>query len=278
MERFSLDSPAGAQAAPAIRQALAAAERFAAAEELAGEDAVRLMVVVEEHLANLLNHGAGGRAVSIAGSIAREPGGAVIVEIDDDGAYFDPRRAPPRERPDPVTGGGSGIALIRGFAVIRNYERRGGRNHISMALRPCRNGPDRPHSRSMVTREQWRRFIDHPVVEWGIFAVGVVLILFAPVVGALPGPGGVFVFALGLAMVLKTSRWARRHYVRFKRWQPKAGRWADWGLRRQSAKRREALARERRKAEAEALAANDPPPRPLAVDPAPKDCAARSGD
>ena len=87
----------------------------------------------------------------------------------------------------------------------------------------------------------WRRFIDSPVTEWLIFFVGVILILVSPVVGAVPGPGGVFVFALGLAMVLKTSRWARRHYVRFKRWQPEAGRWTDWGLRRKSALRREAL-------------------------------------
>jgi hypothetical protein len=42
-------------------------------------------------------------------------------------------------------------------------------------------------------------------------------------------------------MVLKTSIWAKRHYVRFKRWQPKAGRWSDWALRRGSARRREAI-------------------------------------
>jgi hypothetical protein len=35
--------------------------------------------------------------------------------------------------------------------------------------------------------------------------------------------------------------WAKRRYVRFKRWQPKAGRWTDWALRRGSAKRREAI-------------------------------------
>ena len=46
-------------------------------------------------------------------------------------------------------------------------------------------------------------------------------------------------------MVLKTSMWAKRRYVRFKRWQPKVGRWADWGLRRRSALRREALRKER---------------------------------
>jgi len=99
----------------------------------------------------------------------------------------------------------------------------------------------------MVTRRQWRRFIDHPVVEWAIFGLGVILLLVvAPLVGALPGPGGIIVAGIGLAMVLKTSMWARRRYVRFKRWQPKAGRWTDWALRRQSAKRREAIRKAQR--------------------------------
>jgi hypothetical protein len=40
--------------------------------------------------------------------------------------------------------------------------------------------------------------------------------------------------------VLKTSMWAKRNYVRLKRWQPKAGNWMDWGLRRKSAQRRQA--------------------------------------
>ena len=75
----------------------------------------------------------------------------------------------------------------------------------------------------MISREQWDAFIDHPVVEWTIFAIGVVLIFLSPVAGIIPGPGGIFVFAIGLAMVLKTSMWAKRHYVRFKRWQPKFG-------------------------------------------------------
>jgi hypothetical protein len=93
----------------------------------------------------------------------------------------------------------------------------------------------------MITRRQWRRFIDNPVVEWGIFTLGVMLLLLSPVVGALPGPGGLIVAGIGLAMILKTSMWARRYYVRFKRWKPKAGRWTDWALRRPSARRREAI-------------------------------------
>jgi hypothetical protein len=103
----------------------------------------------------------------------------------------------------------------------------------------------------MITRRKWRRFIDHPFVEWTMFAVGLVLIIIGVIVGPLPGPGGIFFVVPGLILVLKSSMWARRRYVKFKRWQPKAGRWTDWALRRRSALRREAL----RKAEAAEVAA-----------------------
>ena len=108
----------------------------------------------------------------------------------------------------------------------------------------------------MGTSGRWRRFIDNPVVEWTIFGLGVILLILSPIVGALPGPGGIIVAGIGLAMVLKTSHWARRRYVRFKRWQPKAGRWTDWALRRRSFRRREAL----RKAEQEQQSLPDSQP------------------
>ena len=90
----------------------------------------------------------------------------------------------------------------------------------------------------MITRDQWNAFIDLPAVQWTLFALGVIMVVLSPVLGAIPGPGGVIVFGIGLGLMLKTSMWAKRHYVRFKRWQPKAGYWTDWGLRRRSARRR----------------------------------------
>ena len=112
------------------------------------------------------------------------------------------------------------------------------------------------HIRAMITRAQWRRFVDHPVVEWTMFVVGVLLIIAAFAVGWLPGPGGVFFGVPGLILILKSSTWARRHYVKVKRWEgahaPKVfkwrvtpGRWADLALRRRSALRRERLRKER---------------------------------
>ena len=99
----------------------------------------------------------------------------------------------------------------------------------------------------MLSREQFQKFLDQPWVEWGLFALGVVLIIIGIIISPLPGPGGIFFIAPGAALILKTSMWAKRRYVKFKRWQPKAGRWTDWALKRRSAKRREEL----RKAEKE---------------------------
>ena len=95
----------------------------------------------------------------------------------------------------------------------------------------------------MMTREQWKEFVRSKPVRTALFMTGLLLLILSPLAGAIPGPGGIFVFAAGLTLTLRNSDWAKRQYVRFKVWQPKAGRWADWGLRRGSARRRE----ERRK-------------------------------
>ena len=84
-----------------------------------------------------------------------------------------------------------------------------------------------------------------PAVRIALVVLGFILMALTPVVGPLPGPGGIIVFAAGLSLVLKYSEWAKRRYVRFKRRHPRKGAWADWGLRRPSARRRETLRKER---------------------------------
>jgi len=90
----------------------------------------------------------------------------------------------------------------------------------------------------MRPQSRFSRFIDSPFGETLLFIFGVLLVIVGFVVAPLPGPGGIFFIAPGLALILKTSMWAKRNYVRLKRWQPKAGHWIDWGLRRKSARRR----------------------------------------
>lgn len=82
-----------------------------------------------------------------------------------------------------------------------------------------------------------------PLVRTLLFALGVLIILVSPIVGVIPGPGGVFVFAAGLVLVLQNSRWAKGHFARIKRRWPRFGHYADMALRRRSARRRRERAR-----------------------------------
>lgn len=85
--------------------------------------------------------------------------------------------------------------------------------------------------------------VHHPVLRPLMMGLGVALILASPLVGALPGPGGVVVFAAGLSLVLRHSRRAQRRYARLKRSRPRLGAWIDRGLRRPSERRRRRRAR-----------------------------------
>jgi hypothetical protein len=90
----------------------------------------------------------------------------------------------------------------------------------------------------------WRALGRNETVRTALFVLGCLLILSAPLVGFLPGPGGVIVAAAGLSLALKNSAWAKRRYVHFKKRWPRYGGWCDWGMRRKSARRRQALAKE----------------------------------
>ena len=84
-----------------------------------------------------------------------------------------------------------------------------------------------------------------PGVRHALVALGFLLIAITPLVGPIPGPGGIITFGAGLSLILRYTGWAKRLYVRFKRRHPKKGSWADWSLRRASARRRHEIQRRR---------------------------------
>ncbi len=77
-----------------------------------------------------------------------------------------------------------------------------------------------------------------PVLRFGQLVLGIVLILSAPLLAPLPGPAGIFLFAGGMVLVLRNSRWARLKWARLKRHWPRTGHFVDRMMRRQSAMRR----------------------------------------
>lgn len=90
----------------------------------------------------------------------------------------------------------------------------------------------------MSLKSRWRALERNPVGRTALLVVGALFLIAAPIVGLLPGPGGIPLAIIGATLMLRYAKWTKRVYVRLKRRWPKQGRVADWGLRRASAKRR----------------------------------------
>jgi hypothetical protein len=83
----------------------------------------------------------------------------------------------------------------------------------------------------------------HPVLRITQLVLGVLLIIGAAIMGPLPGPGGIFLFAGGMILILRNSRLAKLKWARLKRRWPKTGHLVDRVMRRPSALRRHARAK-----------------------------------
>lgn len=83
----------------------------------------------------------------------------------------------------------------------------------------------------------------HPALRIAQLTVGGLLIVGAALIGPIPGPGGIFLFAGGMVLILRNSRWAQRLFAKWKRRWPKTGHVVDLTMRRGSAIRRRARAR-----------------------------------
>ncbi len=92
-------------------------------------------------------------------------------------------------------------------------------NHIDVQKKPLHN---------QIFNKQTKRI----AMLW----LGWFCITISPIIGAIPGPGFIIIFPIGLALVIKNSRWAKGLYIRFKRKFPEYGRWTDWALRRKGQK------------------------------------------
>ena len=97
----------------------------------------------------------------------------------------------------------------------------------------------------MAKRNIYHLIRRYPQARFCLFILGVFLIILSPIIGILPGPGGLILFPIGPTLCLQHSNWAKRRYARLKRRFPKYGDWADRIMRRASAGRR----RERKRLE-----------------------------
>jgi anti-sigma regulatory factor (Ser/Thr protein kinase) len=116
-----------------VARAIGFARRFAAAAALPDDSADRLALVVEEWVANVVEHGRARPGSLVVLTLQRGPTGVRAV-FSDAGIAFDPRAAADAG-PNLERGGGAGLALIRGWSDIESYRRVGARNRLVLRSR-----------------------------------------------------------------------------------------------------------------------------------------------
>jgi serine/threonine-protein kinase RsbW len=114
--------------AQTVARAIAFTRAFAASAGLADTAADRLTLVVEEWVANIVEHGRAPAGSLVVLRLERSGPGALLT-ISDAGIAFDPRSVADTG-PNLERGGGAGIALICGWSEIEDYRRRSGRNRL----------------------------------------------------------------------------------------------------------------------------------------------------
>lgn len=117
----------------AVMQAVAAARHFAIAAALPAESAARLAIIVEEIVANLVDHADLPADAQLELGLAQGDD-RVAIMLRDPAVPFDPRQPAAHSGPIPERGGGAGLALVRAFASIDRYDRDGDCNVLHLSL------------------------------------------------------------------------------------------------------------------------------------------------
>jgi anti-sigma regulatory factor (Ser/Thr protein kinase) len=136
-----------------LRNDLAELQRLAAwidgwaQEALSSDLSFAVQLCLEEAVANVIMYGAGGHdRVEIAVEV-EDSGATLVARVVDNGRPFDPTEAkqpPMASSLAQVRIGNLGIHLMRSFASSMQYERRDGRNRLT--LRFSEPQPERPRA------------------------------------------------------------------------------------------------------------------------------------
>lgn len=114
----------------AIAAAIVAAETFSDAIGCVGEWRARLLILIEELVANLVDHGSLpiGSKIGLSLVLTEE---AIRFELVESGLPFDPRGAAPDDADlPPDEGGGAGLRLLAAWAHIVDYASADGINRL----------------------------------------------------------------------------------------------------------------------------------------------------
>ena len=132
--RFSTFVPGGHDPHSAILEAIEFALDFLPQSSLGERSRIKAAIIVEELVSNVLRHGADGKDISLWLAL-EDQAGALALMIEDDGKPFDPTNTESFTGPDPLTGGGIGIAIVDAWGEDFSYSRRDERNVLRVTVR-----------------------------------------------------------------------------------------------------------------------------------------------
>jgi len=132
--RFSAFVASGENPRSAIVDAIDFARDFMTKADMSSKAQVKTLIIVEELVSNVLRHSDPAQDVNLTLSLDAD-NEAIIVELDDDSVAFDLSRAFASSGPDPEHGGSVGLAIIHAWGENLRYDRKDGRNQLSLVVK-----------------------------------------------------------------------------------------------------------------------------------------------
>ena len=118
--------------AEAVHAMVEAAQSFCLDREMEVGQGARLVIIIEELVTNLVEHG-GVAADGMIELVLTQQAGAIGIALSDSGIAYDPRSDDP-DAAMPDRGGGAGIDLIKAWAEIIDYGSRNGQNRLLLKM------------------------------------------------------------------------------------------------------------------------------------------------
>lgn len=119
--------------AAAVGDAVVFMSEFCVAAALKSETAAKLLIIVEELVANVVEYGGCCEEASIGLELG-QIGDTILIILTDKGCAFDPTLADVPALPSSDRGGGAGIALVRSWALSMHHSRTDGSNILRVVV------------------------------------------------------------------------------------------------------------------------------------------------